>query len=48
MNEKTSELLARLEGWREGIGAPVPTERNPHFDAAAEAEALKAKVKVRN
>lgn len=47
MNEKTSELLARLEGWREGIGAPVPTERNPRFDAAAEAEALKARVKVR-
>jgi len=41
MSEKTSELLARLEGWREGIGAPVPTTLNPEFDAAAEAKARK-------
>ncbi|MBT6768615.1 MAG: sulfatase [Opitutales bacterium] len=47
MNEKTSELLARLEGWREGIGAPVPNERNPQFDAFAEAEGLRGRVKTR-
>jgi arylsulfatase A-like enzyme len=47
MNEKTSELLARLEGWREGIGAPVPTERNPLFDATAEATALNGKARTR-
>ena len=45
--KKTLELLARLEGWREGIGAPVPTELNPKFDAAAEAEALNGKARTR-
>ena len=47
MSEKTKELLARLEGWREGIGAPVPTELNPEFDAQAEAKARKVKPKKR-
>ena len=48
MPEKTTELLARLEGWRQGIGAPVPQEPNPRFDAAAEAKARQAKPKTRS
>lgn len=47
MPEKATELLSRLEGWREGIGAPVPQELNPEFDALAEAEARKASPKTR-
>lgn len=47
MSEKTAELVARLEGWREGIGAPVPSALNAEFDAAAEAKARKGKVKTR-
>ena len=31
----------RLKQWRRDIGAPVPTEPNPRYDAEAEAEALK-------
>jgi arylsulfatase A-like enzyme len=29
--EKARELKDRLGKWREGIGAPVPTERNPEY-----------------
>ena len=43
MPEKTQELLRRLEKWRKEIGAPVPTEANPEYNAEAEAEAIKAK-----
>jgi len=43
MPEKTQELLARLKRWQEEIGAPIPTEPNPEFDAAAEAAAIKAR-----
>ncbi len=39
--EKARALLERLEVWRRQIGAPVPRERNPRFDAAAEAEAIR-------
>jgi len=37
---KREELLARLRAWRDEIGAPVPTERHPMFDAEAEAAAI--------
>jgi len=42
MPQKTRELLRRLETWRAEIGAPVPTEPNPQYEAQAEAAALKA------
>ena len=34
-------LYATMKSWRAEIGAPVPTEPNPKYDAAAEAEAAK-------
>ncbi len=40
--EKLRELLKRLDRWREEIGAPVPSEANPAYDAQAEAAAIKA------
>jgi arylsulfatase A-like enzyme len=43
MPEKTGELLRRLEAWRERIGAPVPSEPNPEYDAEAEAAAIEAR-----
>ena len=39
--KKAQELLQRLVSWRDQINAPVPTERNPTFDAAAEAAAIR-------
>jgi hypothetical protein len=39
--EKVEELKRDLENWREAIGAPVPDEGNPAFDAEVEAEAIK-------
>ena len=39
--EKVEELKKDLENWREAIGAPVPDEANPAFDAAVEAEAMR-------
>ncbi len=39
--EKLEELKRDLEKWRAEIGAPVPEERNPSFDADAEATAIK-------
>jgi arylsulfatase A-like enzyme len=42
MPEKTRELLQRLERWRKKVGAPVPSEPNPEYDAAKEAAAIKA------
>lgn len=47
-SEKAKELLTQLEAWRASIGAPVPTTPNSEFDAAAEAEARKGKVKTRS
>lgn len=41
--EKTRELLGRLERWRREIGAPVPREPNPAYDARAEAKAIEAR-----
>ena len=32
-------LLAKLENWQEAIGADIPTDPNPEFDAGVEAEA---------
>ncbi len=40
MPEKTKELHERLVAWRRATGAPVPTELNPNYDAAAEAAAI--------
>ncbi len=40
MPEKVKELREVMVRWREEIGAPVPSEANPKYDAAAEAEAL--------
>jgi arylsulfatase A-like enzyme len=37
---KLAELKENLSTWRKEIGAPVPTEPNPAFDAKAEAAAL--------
>ena len=37
---KTTELHRLMKKWRSEIAAPVPTGRNPKFDAAAEAEAI--------
>lgn len=38
--DKTRELLGDLEQWREDIHAIVPSEPNPKYDAAKEAEAI--------
>lgn len=38
--EKAQELLTQLEDWRKQIGAPVPVEPNPKYDAAAERAAI--------
>jgi len=38
---KTKELRTMLESWRKETDAPVPSEPNPDFDAAAEAAAIK-------
>ena len=40
--EKLEELKKDLENWRDAIGAPVPTEANPDFDAEAEAKAIES------
>ncbi len=37
--DKTKELHQRLKAWRAETGAPIPTEPNPKFDPAAEAQA---------
>ncbi|PHS10441.1 MAG: aryl-sulfate sulfohydrolase [Blastopirellula sp.] len=39
---KTQELLGILETWRKDINAPVPTEKNPQYDAKVEAAAIAA------
>lgn len=40
--EKCAELLKDLQDWQARISAPIPTEKNPEFDANAEAEAIEA------
>lgn len=37
---KTKELFSQLQEWRKTIGAPVPAEPNPSFEARAEQEAI--------
>lgn len=37
--KKTQELLEKLEKWRTDFGAPIPTIKNPAYDAAFEKEA---------
>ncbi len=39
--ERARELHGLLRQWRSQIGAPVPTEPNPEFDAEAEARAIR-------
>jgi arylsulfatase A-like enzyme len=36
-------LLTKLRAWRKEVNAPVPTKKNPAFDATAEAAAIAAK-----
>ncbi len=43
VSEKARELLDRLEAWRDRIGAPVSSEPNPEYDAAAETAAIEAR-----
>ncbi len=38
--EKANELLLQLRTWQTEINAPIPTQRNPLHDPAAETEAL--------
>jgi arylsulfatase A-like enzyme len=38
--EKTRELHEKLKEWRKDTKAPVPSEKNPEYDAEAEAKAL--------
>lgn len=40
MPDKAKQLHNELQAWRKRIGAPVPREANPQFDAAAEAAAI--------
>lgn len=39
--EKAKELHAMLKRWRRNTNAPVPTEANPNYDPAAEAQAIR-------
>ncbi|MEM9481308.1 MAG: sulfatase [Verrucomicrobiota bacterium] len=39
--EKVKELLAKMEAWRKKTAAAIPSEKNPDFDAEAEAAAIK-------
>ncbi|MCA9070747.1 MAG: sulfatase, partial [Planctomycetaceae bacterium] len=41
--EKAKELLSRLEAWQKEIGAPIPRQPNPEYDADAEAKAIAKK-----
>lgn len=41
--EKAKQLHQMLIEWRESIGAPVPSEPNPDYDAEAEAKAIEKK-----
>ncbi len=47
--EKAKELHRMLKEWRTSIEAPVPEEKNPNYDGAAEAEMIrKLSVKIGN
>ncbi len=41
MPDKRDELHKALKEWRKRVGAPIPQQRNPKFDAEAEAAAIK-------
>ena len=43
--ERRKAMHARLKAWRDAIGAPAPTERNPRYDPAAEAAAIQRRLK---
>ncbi len=45
MPEKAKQLHQDLKAWREKLAAPVPTQPNPSFDAAAEARAIRRATK---
>ena len=36
----TAEMHREMKAWRAAVNAPIPTEPNPEYDAAAEAEAI--------
>lgn len=40
--EIRDQLLKELGDWQQRVDAPIPTERNPEFDEAFEAEAIEA------
>ena len=42
--EKTKELLDIMKSWRESTNAPVPSKKNPQFDADAEKKAIEAAI----
>ncbi len=42
---KTKELYAQLDAWRKKVNAPIPTKKNPQFDAEAEAAAIEKAIK---
>lgn len=46
--KKTAELLELMKNWRSSIDAPVPTARNPAFNAESEAAAIAAMLKKRS
>jgi arylsulfatase A-like enzyme len=43
MPDKARQLHEMLIRWRQSVGAPVPTEPNPEYDAKAEARAIAAR-----
>ena len=45
--EKLKELHELMKAWRKHIKAPVPSERNPDFDAEAEKKAIEQDLKRR-
>ncbi|TWU19295.1 sulfatase [Allorhodopirellula heiligendammensis] len=40
MPEQTAQLHAQMVQWRERTGAPVPTQKNPAYDAEFESQAI--------
>lgn len=46
--KKLKELHALMKAWRKDVNAPLPTEKNPQFDAAAEQQAIEQALKRRN
>ncbi len=44
---RAAAMLVRLQAWQERVGAPVPSEPNPEFDAEAEAAAIEKQLRKR-